>query len=61
MSFNVASGVDFFVGITAVEGADFVDAAAGFAGDEASVGSAGNFDFSGAAASGAGAGGAISS
>jgi hypothetical protein len=85
MSFNVASTVDFFVGITAAVGADFVDAAVVFAGEEALVGPAGELplsaagdagfsvetdtlasvagdgDFSGAVASGAGAGVAVSS
>ena len=43
MSFNVASTVDFFVGMTAAVGAGFVDAAVEllFAGEEAFVGPAG--------------------
>ncbi len=41
MSFSVASTVDFFVGMSAVGGADLVDAAVVFAGDEAFAGSAG--------------------
>ena len=85
MSFNVASTVDFFVGMIAAGGADLVDAAVVFAGEEAFVGPAGELllsaagdadfsvetdtrgsvagdgDFSGAVASGAGAGAAVSS
>lgn len=49
MSFNVASTVDFFVGMTAVGGADFVDAAVVFAGEEAFVGPVGELLFSAAA------------
>jgi hypothetical protein len=85
MSFNVASTVDFFVGMTTAGGADFADAAVVFAGEEAFVGPAGELlfsaagdadfsvvtdtlgfvagdsDFSGAVASGDGAGVAVSS
>ena len=54
MSFNVASTVDFFVGMIAAGGGDLVDAAVVFAGEEAFVGptgelllsAAGDADFS---------------
>jgi hypothetical protein len=48
MSFKVASTVDFFVGMTAAGGADFVDAVVVFAGEEAFVGPAGELLFSAA-------------
>jgi len=41
MSFNVASAVDFFAGMTAVDAADFVGAAVVFVGEEAFDGLAG--------------------
>jgi hypothetical protein len=45
MSFNVASGVDFFVGMTAADGADFFDTSVVFEGDEDFVDSAGELLF----------------
>lgn len=48
MSLNVASAVDFFVGMTAAGDADFVAAAVVFAGEEAFVGLAGELLFSAA-------------
>jgi hypothetical protein len=47
MSFNVASGVDFFVGISAADGAGFFDASVVFEGEDDFVGPDGELLFFG--------------